>query len=382
MNQELKYVLIVSIFIAWGVQNSSAQRPDEPFMTRFLALGKPGKGQSLSTNISFSGLRFIDNRIDTSCIGFVRDMYVAYPNGRSAWSGRTGKVNFKNVLTAELNNYVDANFGGSFSGNKDSLLIVINYFRVSSVSDEFSSIEPQIVKVKLLFAKKYAERISKIGEYDGSFCYKKRSCKIFYVDCIKKALADILLKASSFGSDTLDPPGGLTENEFLAKYVNRAERPVLQDSALKRGVYANFEQAIANSPQYPDYEPRYEHLASYDIVVKDKNGAVVRWDRNWGYSDGKRIYVFGDPSMSLVYPLIKKGNSLIISLESADSAADRSRARIGNAFMLILAGLSHGVAGGPVDYSVQQPKTTEMIGGKTYETAGIEINPETGRIDF
>jgi hypothetical protein len=253
--------------------------------TKLIELDKPGKGETLFQSMNFSGVRFLDNRIDTSSLGFIRDMYINNPHGISAWI-KGGKVNFLNSLTDEFNSYVNSNFKGLFASTGDSLLVVINYFRVSSKSEEFPDDEPQLVKLNLLFARKNADRASIVGEYDSLLVFKSRSYQTYYTGPIKKALREILVTANSLMTAGVSPPETGPEDAFLKKYTERAGAGVLQNALLKRGVYANFQQVLTNSPQYVNYEPAYADVASYNIVVRDSSGAKLGWKQIWGYSDG------------------------------------------------------------------------------------------------
>ena len=83
-----------------------------------------------------------------------------------------------------------------------------------------------------------------------------------------------------------------------------------------------------------------------------------------------------------MYPLIKKGNSLTISLRNADSAAGRTSARIVNGYMVIAAILTHGIAGSAVDDAIGPPLITVRAGRKAYQIPALGINMQTGEIDF
>jgi hypothetical protein len=230
---------------------------------------------------------------------------------------------------------------------------------------------------------KKADQISIAGEYDTLLPFKSKSYLTDYTGPVKKVLRAILLKAESLMTAGVSSPEVLPEDAFLKKYTGRFRIPILQDVVLKRGAYSNFQQVLTNSPQYVKYMPKND-FASYDIVVKDTNGAIVNWKDLWGYSDGNTIYVLRKSRYSTsFFPLIKEGNSLLISLRSPDTAADRSGARAANAFLLFLAALSHGnAAGGPADDAVVPPILTEKAGRKKYQTIGFEINMQTGEIDF
>jgi hypothetical protein len=379
VNSGMKRVYLITYLILVEWQGLPAQEINKA--TKLIELDKPGKGETLFQSMNFSGVRFFDNRIDTSSLGSIRDMYIKNPNGTSAWI-KGGKVNFSNSLTDELNSYVKSNFKGSFTSTGDSLLVVINYFRVSSKSEEFPDDEPQLVKLNLLFARKNANQTSIVGEYDSLLVFKSRSYQTYYTGPIKKALREILITANNLLTAGVSPSETWSEDAFLKRYTGRPGARVLQNALLKRGVYANFQQLLTNSPQYVNYEPAYADVASYNIVAKDSSGAEVGWKQIWGYSDGNTVYVFGNEANSAVYPLIKEGNSLTISLKSPDSAGDRSRTRVANGFMLVAAVLSRGAAGSAVDIGVILPTITEKVGRKTYRTTGTEINIQTGEIDF
>lgn len=373
----MKYVRIAFLLVVLGPQSLWAQLGKQ---TRFIQLDAPAKDELPPSVFRYSGVRFIDNRIDTSCIAFIRNM--------RDWTGKTGRINFRDRLTDELNSYVHTNFKDSLSGTGDSLLVVINYFRLSSESDEFpGGIEPQFVKCSLLFARKQGDQVSLLGLCDTLLAFKRRPISANYKESIKKAMTAILLKGNILmGKAALSKAdsttASYTETDFLRRYATLPGLPIFTDSIFKRGVYANFQQALLDSPQYPDYRPRYPNPGYY-ITVQDSNGAEVKWYNMWGYSDGKIIYVFSRLDDGLVYPLIRDGNSLIISLANADTAAERATARVFNVVLLAAAILSRGAfAGSPSDYSIDPPRITEKIGKKKHVAIGTEINMRTGEIDF
>jgi hypothetical protein len=391
----MKQVWLISCLILMGVRAVRAQQPNpnprhvykfvppapDQSYTRYIDLGKPGKDETLPQQMNISGVRFLDNRIDTSSIGFARDVDVDFPNWTST-SFRLAKVNFNGSLPDIFSDYVNANFKGSFSATGDSLVIVINYFRVSSKSDHFSDIDPQLIKLNLLFARKEADRIFILGEYDTLLAFKGRSAQPYYTAPVKKALKEVMLKANELMIAVTSPAEILPEDAFLKKYTGRFSTPVLQSVVLEKGAYGNFRQALTNSPQYPRYDPAFTEIVTYDIIVKDTNGVRIGFNKIWGYCDGNTIYVFSRHGGADVYPLIKKGNSLIVSLRNADSAADRTSARIVNGYMVIAAILTHGIAGSAVNDQIGPPVVTVRAGRKTYQTVGAEINMETGEIDF
>jgi len=372
----MKYIRIAFLLVVLGPQNLWAQIGKE---TRFIELDAPAKEALLPSVLHYSGVRFIDNRIDTSCIAFIRNMCI---------TSQTGKINFKGRLTDELNNYAYTNFKNSFSGTRDSLLVVINYFRLSSESDEFpGGIEPQFVKCSLLFARKQGGRVSLLSQCDTLLAFKRKPVSANYKESIKMAMTVILLKGNTLidkaeADSTPGSPATYPETDFLRRYVSQPRLPILQDSTFKRGVYANFQQALLDSPQYPDYEPRYPN-PSYYILVKDSNGAKVKWNNIWGYSDGKTIYVFSQLDDGLVYPLIREGNSLVISLANADTATDKTNARAINIVLLATAILSRGaIVGTAAGYGIDPPRITEKLGRKKHVAIGTEINMRTGEIEF
>ena len=332
----------------------------------YIDIGAPYTDELITTKIGFNGIRFIDNRIDTSSIGYV-------------CADRFYKVNFKNNLAFEFNNYVESNFKQNLTQGEDSLLIIIDNFRISPTSTEIpDGKEVQFVKIKLLCAKKNKNQISVLRIYDTLLFYKRKTHERTRVDCIRKMLRNIILNANELALEKSGPYEELTKTEFFKKYVNQARGMFFKDSGIKKGVYTSFEEAMTNSPKYKDYQLKYKNY--YYIEVSDNNGKRINWEDIWGYSDGKTIYVYAK-STEIFYPLIKEGNSLTISLKSANPQADKKSSQVANGFLLSFSVLTH-TASGPAAYGVVPPKIYQKFGTKKYEMEAGGINMQTGEIDF
>src|ERR1700722_10998479 len=295
------------------IQSCLAQQHDTTIKTEYIEIGAIEKTELLINKINFSGVRFIENRVDASSIGYMlKTPFII--SGTKAFYGTHAllKINFTNGLCSSLNNYFNDQLKNSFSEIADSLLVIVDYLRVSSVNgDDMEDTHTQFIKLKLVMVKKHDGKLIQLRTLDSLIRYKRKTFKKDFADCIKYTLKNILLE-TSLQLANLNNEEYVTEKEFCEKKLIATHENILKDSNLKIGVYTNFNEVVANSPKYSSYYTRYEDSINYDIRVYDGN-REISWNDIWGYCDGKTIYVRAEPNRENFYPLIREGNSLTIS---------------------------------------------------------------------
>jgi hypothetical protein len=381
----LLFTLILQQII---IENCSAQQHDTAIKKDYIEIGAHENTQLPVNKINFNGVRFIDNRVDTSSIGYIIKQPL-YRSGKNAMYGPKAfvKINFTNGLCTSLNNYFNIQLKNSFSELSDSLLVIVDHLRVSSIDgDDMEATHTQFIKLKLIMVKKHDGKLTQLRILDSLIRYKRKTFKKDFADCIKYTLKNIILKTSLQFSDSNNEEY-VTEKEFYEKESIAVRGNIFRDLNLNIGVYANFSEVVANSPKYSSYYMRYEDSINYDILVYDGNREIY-WNDIWGYCDGKNIYVHAESNRENYYPLIREGNSLTISLKPANfkvkEKASRSAEKIASGVMLIPAVLSHGAASGsPGNFSnIEPPKIYDKISKREYEIEGACINMQTGEIDF
>lgn len=415
------------ILLIARAQDSSSQRAYGQGAAKYITIGKAKKDEHLTGKIYFKGVRFVDNRLDTSVVGY----------SINSNSGSVVKVNFKGGLSA-VNRYVNANYKNAFTEDKDSLIVIVNEFRMGFATYKYSGVHDyRLVRMKLLLAGKYKDRIALLGTYDTTLVYKREFIH-YYVACAKKALKSILVQADHLArrEGDLAEKGGLekgglekgglaekgdlseklTEKQFFARYVpvNRPVYPILRDSCLKKGVYLDFHQFLANVPldclpdqgtmapyftgKDADYLPEYEEINDVNVWARGDWRANMDSSNIWGYCDGNMVYVNAGSGAGF-YPYIRNGNSFTIA----------SRGKMRNphpqktivtvveivgfvALIVAIAWLCRNNSSGFSGFSpsggsgyippLPPPKVSVTTGGKTYRLWGDEINMQTGKLKF
>jgi hypothetical protein len=399
----------ISSFLLFYIILMIARAQDDPSPevirqgdTRYIRIGKAKKDEHLAGKIHFRGVRFIDNREDSSVAG-----YSINPENATVV-----KINFKGGM-AGVNPYLNTNYKNAFMADKDSLIVIVNEFRIGFATYRYSGVaDHRLIRMKLLLASKYRDHMALIGSYDTTLVYK-RDFIHYYVACTKKALKNILERADDLVRQEGDQGGKMTEKQFFARYVpvNRPEYPILRDSHLQQGVYLNFRQFLANAPipsapeqgsiwPYPagqsaDSLPEYEE--ANDILAMNSLGANLDSNSIWGYCDGKIVYVNTGYEAGF-YPFIRNGNGFMM--------ASREKLRnphpqktvvtvveiVGFVALIVAIGwlcrnsgsfpaISPG-GGSPVIPVRQPPKIAVVAGGKTYRLWGAGIDMQTGKLAF
>lgn len=373
--------LIVIFLITWmlRITESAAQGIQDSIMPKLVELGLPSDAE-LKYKSNFSGVRFFDNRFDTSNIGYSLQM-VKYPKIQKNYACLSfEKVQFKRNLAETLNNYYNSKTENISNSNLDSLWIVIKELRISSVSAGSDGEEPQFAKVHLLLAKKHNSQIYSLQQYDTSIRCKGNSYKVSYSDCLKKIIQLAIVKAGKFSfHESMD---SLSEDVFFKKYMVSDTYEIPIHNVLKRGAYENISQMINNSPRYLNIRYPYADTVNYDILISDDSGHRVSDKLIWGYCDGNTIYVHAEPTRENYYPLIRFENSFIISLVPANIRANENAAKLGNGVALVFGVLSGGKGSGSLASGIDPPIILEIIRKRRFQLAGTCINMESGKIDY
>lgn len=149
-----KVVLFNFVLFFTGLHKVCAQSAVTPVTTRYISLKKTKKDESLSGRIHFSGIRLIDNRIDSSSINTCFTAEKIY------------KVNFKGGFPA-VNSYVNENYRNDWTKDGDSLLVLVNDFRVSIADHPTTPFKAYfLLRMRLVFAQKNKDMLTVLGGED------------------------------------------------------------------------------------------------------------------------------------------------------------------------------------------------------------------------
>lgn len=360
---ETRKCISIALFCAAALTRTAAQnyRPigqDGQNPRRLsLTLNAPPAGLPTGRVFRFSGVRVIDDRIDTTRISYVYDA-----------SPVLGKMGLSGDLSMELGAYLKKYY--AFSPGGDSLLLFIRDFRLSCIVEDQWTIGAKrfFVRANVQLGLKRGDNVFLLGRYDTLALFGLKH-KILASDCLSRTLYDILRKA-----DTLAPGEPLSPRAHTDIY------PILTETSLQKGAYGSFREMMDNHPSYT-YTPRYPTIHNYEIIATDSSGAPVPNKKIWGYCDGSTIFVHADlPPLNNqdYFPLVRFKNSLVILPRDADYGYKPSVGDIVTSVIINVAAKGNAQPAAPRTPPVYLLSSE----GKQYLVWGTEINLKTGELQF
>ena len=314
----------------------------------------------------FSGVRVIDSRPDTTRIAYVYDN-----------SNVLAKMDLSGSLSTGLEHYLNEYYKNVFSPVGDSLLLLIRDFRLSCmVKDQWTTGARRFfVQTDVILGLKKGDSVSLLGRFDTLALFGLKH-EVMASECLSRSLYAMLRQA-----DSASASGSFLETErFIQTHTDTTTYPILTETNLKRGAYANFQEVLDNKPSYT-YTAKYPGIHSYIIVARDSTGATVTYKKIWGFCDG--FTIFAHEAIPPVnnedyFPVVRFKNSLVILPRDADYGYKPSAAGIVFGVLLIFA--TKGAA--PVTVYRTPPVYLLSYGGKQYPVWGTEINLRTGQLEF
>ncbi|HRG83382.1 MAG TPA: hypothetical protein PLO99_12780 [Chitinophagaceae bacterium] len=138
----------------------------------------------------------------------------------------------------------------------------------------------------------------------------------------ESALKSMILLTKQF-SDGLQE--SITRDYFATVSRKCILPPILRDSVFKKGVYANYQQFLENSPDSIDFTITG---LKKSVLLTYKVAGDTSADRAWGFCDGKDVYIHLDSSY---YKMVKMENKFFTSapltIEIINSFATRALKR-------------------------------------------------------
>ncbi len=247
----------------------------------------------------FSGLKIIDARADTSCIGFAQ--------------GKKPKIyNFKNNFTNELANWYSKylNILRDTAGTC-SLLINIKKLRISGEATQKVKVTGSgdqryndndwekgvVIKVEYFLQKD--SFFIPVYRYDSIIPFKG-DIERYGGQFISDALMASLEKICNFKNDQLLTSG----KKILFSEIDRVNKqshdfPIYRDTVLKRGVYKSFQDFKMNIISWPDFDFKKGKMADFVYIKENGNETVLR--SAWGFCDGENYFInSGDKYSKLI----------------------------------------------------------------------------------
>jgi len=379
------------------LQHTQVLLPDTLVKTTYIQLRLLYKEEVLPGKMNFSGVSFLDNRSDTSKVGYLYQLHHDRSHSCNLWV----KANLANGLAPALGNYVDTYFRNSLSPDKDSLVVRIKDFRVGYGTvypqGDIMGIFPQspwLIRVRLEIAQKQKDQLSLLGVLDTVFLFKKGGAD--FAGSFIQVIRSILLKGNALTSDTSRRVSASPEERF----PSTLDHPILKDSVLNKGAYADFSQFLINRPSYPIcYRKDTGVIREYPITsfgVRDSLNKEVDPGKIWGFCDGKRVYVRN--GCCTFYPFDKDDRTFTCSLFKTHNAlalqptVEKPKEKIHIIPLLILLPLfilaaEHQVpipaistGGDPV--LVERPYYMLVSDKKHYIIWGTDVDMQTGKVQF
>jgi hypothetical protein len=241
-------------------------------------------------SIPFTDVDVIDDRFDTSCVGFA---YNAIKHSHE-------KVSLQTSANAQVKNFILKNYiTVDTSKNSWKLLVIIQKMWITNVaiidSEKSASSDKSYITQSNLFisAKLMAEK-------NDSFCalysidsvlvfYKQKADKDFYF--IQQGI-DLLLNniANKQISEIKMHKRYFTKNEIVDYFFQQRQISILTDTIYKKGVFKTFEEFKQNLPSITDFEVSYSDKTD-ELYVKDEKGTNYLLKDFWGFSDGRKLFV-------------------------------------------------------------------------------------------
>ncbi len=290
--------LLFPIFLHAQQDSRDVLNPNRLRIKEMVLTGEDTASRELK--LPFSKIRIIDSRPDTSKIGYAFDNDIFTGKKRSFQ-----RVQFRNGNGHAIERYYAAYFSNAFTQNDFELLIVMKRFWLSAnvisnekrveASNSVGADEKLYCKWEYYLGKngKYlpAKRVDTVliiaGDPDRYNYYKTERERYQELKSALNKLVE-MLDYSNAVNQFDNQPGKTLEQIYT--FNNRLNMiPVLQDTAIRRGVYLNFEEFKNNRPSILDFtekKTRYR-LTNTENYLENAKGETI--SNYWGYSDGQVI---------------------------------------------------------------------------------------------
>jgi hypothetical protein len=297
---------LVLLLLLWPFAAHSQQtKPDPdnpdalPEKELLLKVEKIAPGE---IKLPFSNIKVIDNRFDTSKIGFEPVFPLIDPNKKNG-----KKIVIKECVSKALENYYNSFYQNAFSANNIQLLIVLKKFWLSGLDDEKNQ-EIDISRNEkfgsFLYCKwEYYLRkgdlfvpVKRVDTVVNGVAFESERNQSWEHKNTRKVLQLILnglIEVFDFGNavkqfDELPHKVWSEIQKFNESYY---AIPVLTDSVNRKGVYLTFNEFKLNKPSFVNFKERQIRLGGkkYENFLEDENGNRIT--NYWGYFTGEELKI-------------------------------------------------------------------------------------------
>lgn len=249
----------------------------------------------------FASIRFNDVRFDTSYFGVVSSSKV------NANINYFKKINFVNNTSTALDNYFNNTAKYSFTARSEQVLCFVKHLRFSQVdSVSGDGNKRQLYNRLTLEIEAFINRNNsfypayRIDTTATAFAEGNKSLNILInvLDRFAEKLAALI-------PATLVNKQSYTLVNLQKRYLQRVNKPIIQNTSLKKGVYKTKNEFLNNNPSINDYEFRKDKKTNI-LYTKNENNEWLPIRNAFGFCDGSIIWININ---AVFHPLIKQGNT-------------------------------------------------------------------------
>jgi hypothetical protein len=294
--------------------NQPASAPtDQPSLSALrpvtIRFRNPRGAQAPDHPTLFSHFEVIDERPDTGRIG-------VHTNTTGLGRPHDRQLVFERPAAMEIADYLNAKF--TRPGSPYTALVVLrtlwlsdaNFIREDMIRDPDRRFERTHIRLK---AEIYAIRdhhympVLRLDTLQASIRTSYYSTLTPYSDWDGNisSIFDQLADTCSLVTAEKTDRGRWIEWEDIRQFnASRFDAPISHNTALTRGVYANFEEFRNNTPSIKDFEIKMENRER--LLYLHEDGKTVYSHSAWGYCDGTAIYIMRD---GILCPAWKEGKA-------------------------------------------------------------------------
>lgn len=295
----MKSIFLFLLFPIFSIGQASKTKKDDPRKLNSLRYVLESNFIApKEIKLPFSSIRVIDNRYDTSKIGFnFTSRFLA--SKRKSFD----KIDFKEGVEKSFEQFYNSYYENAFDNSGYKLVLVMKKFWLSLIARNKSK-AINIVKFEAGGESIYY-KIDYYLEKNNQYLPLKRIDSVFNIndktfDLVNRTMEDkgrlIFVKNIlkyfvekydfSMGINAFDnsPKKSYIEVQNYNKKMFNLK--ILQDSAFAKGVYLSFEDFKENKPSLLNFtEKRMRYSATRnEEYIEDVNGKAI--NQLWGYSDG------------------------------------------------------------------------------------------------
>lgn len=269
--------------------------------------------------LPFSGVQVMDQRFDTSKIGYLLS------------NGNFNRAVLHNTASA-LEHYMTQHYSWQ-STAQDQLLLVVRTLWITNRRAGEGSEHNESKDSK--FQGNLVVKIDAFSQTAAGCKALKRMDTSIQTEAVTKinigtALAELtqILLERFAGMDVAAFTNGkklIPFTELEAYYRSLQDKPVVQQPSGQRGIYVTFNDFLNNRLKTESF--KLEQTESADYLYLDKGTEQILFTDFWGFHDGQQLYIRVGSNFFKLYP-DQKAYSFMGCLQSVHKTKARSQGRI------------------------------------------------------